>query len=137
MTVRLVTPTGIRPKLAKVVNSAVSGVVNGAVIESDGDSLVATVPDRPGGIMVDAVPTDGKPRFYRLAVTGDVVHDDGLTSQTEGAVIWSDGDGTYSTTKPTAGAADTTRWMLGYITASDANGSYIAVDIQINTDAVT
>jgi hypothetical protein len=137
MTVRLVTPTGIRPVLAKVVNSAVSNVVNGAVIDSDGDALVAAVADRPGGIMVDAVPTDGKPRFYRLAVSGDVIHDDALTSQTEGAIVWSDGDGTYSVTKPTAGAADTLRWMLGYITASDAGGSYIALDIQVNTDGAT
>lgn len=137
MTVRLVTPTGIRPHSAKVVNSGVSGVVNGAVIDTDGDALVAAVADRPGGIMVDAVPTDNPPRFYRLAVTGDVIFDTALTSQTEGAIIWSDGDGTYSTTKPTAGAADTLRWMLGYITSSDASGSYIAVDIQVNTDGAT
>lgn len=137
MTVTLVTPTGIRPHDAKVVNSAVANVVNGAVIDTDGDALVAAVADRPGGVMVDAVPTDGKPRFYRLAVSGDVIHDDALTSQTEGAIIWSDGDGTYSVTKPTAGAADTIRWMLGYIMSSDALGTYIRLDIQINTDGAT
>lgn len=134
MTVRLVTPTGIRPKLAKGVNSAVSNVANGKVIDTDGDSLIASVSDRPGGIVVDAIPTDLPPRYLRLAVTGDVIHDDALTNQTEGALIWSDGSGGYTVSKPTAGAADSLRWMLGYITASDAGGSYIAVDIQVNTD---
>jgi hypothetical protein len=137
MTVRLVTPTGIRPHDAKVVNSGVASLVNGAVIDTDGDALVAAVADRPGGIMVDAIPTDNPPRFYRLAVSGDVIHDDALTSQTEGAIIWSDGDGTYSVTKPTAGAADTLRWMLGYIMSSDALGTYIRLDIQVNTDGAT
>ncbi len=137
MTVRLVTPTGIRPVQARVVNSAVAAVVNGIVVATDADAIVAAVDERPAGIMVDAVPTDNPPRFYRLAVTGDTIFDTALTSQTEGAIIWSDGDGTYSVTKPTAGAADSIRWMLGYITASDATGSYIAVDIQINTDGAT
>ena len=137
MTVRLVTPTGIRPLDAKVVNSAVSNVANGVVIDTDGDALIAAVADRPGGIVVDAIPTDGKPRFYRLATSGDMIHDDALTSQTEGVLIWSDGDGTYSVTKPTAGAADTMRWTLGYITSSDALGTYIRLDILPNTDGAT
>lgn len=134
MTVRLVTPTGIRPLRAKVVNSAVTDIANGAVVASDGDALVATVPERPGGIMCDHVPTDHKPRFYRIAVTGDVIHDDALTSQAEGELVWSDGDGTYSLTKPTGGAADTIRWIVGYTMLSNADGTYIFIEILPNTD---
>lgn len=137
MTVTLVSESGNRPQGAKVVSSGVSSLANGSVVGSDGDALVATVAERPGGVMVDAILTDNPPRFYRLAVSGDLIHDDALTSQTEGALIWSDGDGTYSTTQPTAGAADTLRWMLGYITSSDANGTYIRLDIQVNTDGAT
>lgn len=137
MTVILVTPGGHRPHLAKVVASTVSGAVNGVLIAADRDALVAAVAEKPAGLVVDDVPTDNPPKFLRLAVTGDVVFDTALTSQTIGAEIWSDGDGTYSTTKPTAGAADTLRWLVGTITDSSAAGSHIELDIQVNTDGAT
>lgn len=137
MVVRLVTPGGFRPHLAKVVASGVSGAVNGVVIASDRDALVATVAEAPAGIVVDDVPTDLPPKFLRLAVSGDVIFDSALTSQTIGVPVWSDGDGTYSVTKPVAGAADTQRWMLGIITDSDATGSVIELNFTINTDGAT
>ena len=137
MTVRLVTPTGRRPQTAKVVNSAVASIANGKVVKFDGDALVGALSDTPGGIMCDAVPTDNPPRFYRLAVSGDVIFDTALTSVAEGTLIWQQADGTYSTTKPTAGAADSLRWILGKVQSSDANGSYIELHFMANTDAVT
>jgi len=124
----------MRPLNAKVVSSGVT-LANGDVIAADRDAKVAARTERPAGIMVDAEPTDNPPRFYRLAVSGDTIYDTGLTSQTIGAEIWSDGDGTYSTTRPTAGSAGDMAWLLGHITDSDANGSYIELDIQAVPEA--
>jgi len=130
MTVRLVTPGGHRPHLAKVVASDVTNVANGKVVASDGDALVASDAERPLGIVVDSVPTDNPPKFLRLAVSGDVIEDTGLTSQTIGVPIWSDGDGTYSVTDP-APSAGTFAWSLGYIVDSDATKTTIELDFQM------
>lgn len=130
MTVRLITQGGFRPHNAKVVGSGVGSVANGKVVASDRDALVASDAEAPAGIVVDAVPTDNPPKFLRLAVSGDTIHDDGLTSQTIGVPIWSDGDGTYSVTDP-APAAGTFAWKLGIITDSDADGTTIELDFQI------
>lgn len=128
MVVRCISPQ--RPQVAAVVESY-SGIANGDVVSTASTpGKVAAATTRPRGIMVDAVPATNPPTFYRLAVTGDWVEDTGLTSQTEGAIVYSDGDGTYSTTRPTGGSAGDIAWALGFVRESDTSKTIIEMDIQ-------
>lgn len=122
-----------RPELAKSV-TAYSGIANGDVVTADGSGVVASVGARPLGIVVGDIPTTNPPNRFPLAVSGDVIYDDALVSQTDGATVYSDGDGTYSTTEPNAGVG-AVRWEIGFIRDSDANGTTIELAFQATEDA--
>lgn len=108
-----------------------TGIANGDVVDTtQTPQKVAAAANRPKGIVVDAIPTDNPPQMVRLAVSGDIIEDTGLTSQTEGALIWSDGDGTYSVTQPAA-AGSNKNWSLGYVKHSDATSTIIYLDFQL------
>lgn len=121
-----------RPALAASV-TRYTGIANGDVPKYDGSGLVAAVADRPLGIVVGDIPATNPMARFAVAVDGDCVYDDALASQTVGALIYSDGDGTYSAVAPTA-AAGTLKWILGTVKNSDANGTEIELNIQALED---
>lgn len=110
-----------------------ASIAAGDVPKYDGSGLVAAVADRPLGIVVGDVPATNPMARFAVAVSGDLVFDDALASQTVGALIYSDGDGTYSAVAPTA-AAGTLKWILGTVKSSDANGTEIELAIQALED---
>lgn len=124
--------SAVRPDLAASV-IRYSGIANGDVVTYDGSGAVAAVADRPMGVVVGDIPATNPQARFPVAVTGDLIFDDGLASQTVGDLVYSDGDGTYSTSAPAA-AAGTLKWILGTIKSSDADGSVIELDIQALED---
>jgi hypothetical protein len=70
------------------------------------------VGDMPAGIVMDDAPTDNPPLMCDLASQGCWVEDTDLNMNVETDLVYSDGDGTYSTAEP-AGAAGTKVWVLG------------------------
>lgn len=99
------------------------------------DAIVAAATDRPLGFIIDDVVTDNPPQMLNIYGNGTVIDLTGATgapaAQNPGVVIWSAGDGTVSTTKPTPGVGSM-RYKVGYIVADlDASTSlHMMVDIQ-------
>ncbi len=123
----------VRPAhAASVIRYA--GIASGDVVAVSGDKVDA-IGDKPLGIVVGEIPATNPQARFPLAVEGDIIFDDALASQTTGALVFSDGDGTYSTTEP-AGAAGTQVWAIGHIEESDADGTAIRLDFQLYEKAV-
>ena len=115
-----------------------SGAAAGDLVGDD-NAKVNAVADPVKGIVVDAIPTDVPPVMLKLAGRGCVIEDTVMDGVAAGTLVWSDGDGTYSTTKPTAGAADTLRVLMGVVRRFDTQaadtGCEIELLFQVNTDA--
>lgn len=99
------------------------------------DAKVAASTDFPRGFVVDDVPTTNPPEILNLYGDGSIIDITGATgapaAQNVGVVLWSDGDGTISTTKPTPGIGSM-RYKVGTI-VGDENGStslFLLVDIK-------
>lgn len=117
-----------------------SGAAAGDLVGMD-NAKVNAVADPVKGIIVDAVPTDTPPAVLKLAGKGCVIEDTVLDGVAAGTLIWSDGDGTYSVTQPTAGAADTQRCIMGVVRRIDTRAADTGCEIELlfdmNTDGAT
>lgn len=89
------------------------------------DAKVAAVTDRPLGFIIDEIRTDNPPAMVDLHGTGAII--DGLISAgTVGAPVYSDGDGTISTTQP-AGSC----YIVGHIYPDEDGSTSTIVEINI------
>lgn len=94
----------------------ITGVPRGSLTRGQVSTHAGVVPnavgDMPAGVVMDDKPTDNAPLMCDLASQGCWVEDTALNMNVETDIVYSDGDGTYSTTEP-AGAAGTKVWVLG------------------------
>jgi hypothetical protein len=94
----------------------IHGVPKGSLARGDLAShkgaVMADVNDAPFGILLDTVSTDDPNLMVDLYGEGSVIDDSTLTLD-ENSLVYSDGDGTWSTSKP-AGAAGTKIWVIGH-----------------------
>lgn len=108
-----------------------SGVAAGDVVATD-KTKVSSVDDRPLGLVIDDVPSDNPPKLKEVYGNGTIFEDTSFSGGSDGDLIYSDGDGTYSTTEP--GSEGSLVWTLGVIreadTVSSGTGAQIEIDIQ-------
>lgn len=94
----------------------ITGVPRGSLTRAQVATHAGVVPnavgDMPAGIVMDDKPTDSPPLMCDLASVGCWVEDTSLNMNVETDLVYSDGDGTWSTAEP-AGAAGTKVWVLG------------------------
>lgn len=117
-----------------------AGAAAGDLVGMD-NAKVNAVADMVKGIIVDAVPTDTPPAMLKLAGKGCLIEDTVMDGVAPGTLVWSDGDGTYSSVQPTAGAADTQRCLMGVVRRIDTRGVDTGCDIELvftmSTDGAT
>lgn len=106
-----------------------SGAAAGDLVGIDNAKINAAT-DPIKGIIVDAVPTDVPPVMLKLAGRGCFIEDTVLDGVAPGTLIWSDGDGTYSSTQPTA-AAGTKSNLFAIVRRIDTRGTDTGCHLEI------
>lgn len=104
-----------------------SGIAAGDLTKED--AKVAAIGDAPVGFVIDEIRTDNPPRMVDVHGTGAIIS--GLISAgTVGSLVYSDGDGTISTSVP-AGAAGTKVYIVGTIIGDEDASTSDIVEINI------
>lgn len=115
-----------------------TGAAAGDLVKKD--AKVAATADAPQGIIYDELPTTNPPEMLSLAVNGDLVDmtdATGFAAAAVGTVLWSDGDGTISATRPNPGVGAIV-WQVGILEGDEdgGNSSHLRVNIQPEMDEV-
>lgn len=94
----------------------ITGVPRGTLTRGQVATHAGVVPnavgDMPAGIVMDDKPAEQPPLMCDLAAGQCILEDTDLNMNVETDLLFSDGDGTYSTSEP-AGASGTRVWVLG------------------------
>lgn len=99
----------------------------GTVVGIGGDSISSTS-EEPKGILVDEVPSDNPPEMRDVYGNGALLDLEGALSsaQSVGTEIFSDGNGGFQTSEPTADA-----WRVGYIDGDEDGGNSKVLRVSI------
>lgn len=107
-----------------------SGAAAGDLVDYDNNKVDA-IADPPKGFLVDDLTTDNPPLMLNVYGEGSHIDLSGvLTAGAVGALIYSDGDGTVSSTEP-AGAAGTQVWVVGFIIGDEDAGTSTILEVRM------
>lgn len=106
----------------------------GDLVGQDG-TIIDAAAERPMGIIADPEPSENPPEMVDAHGEGTIIEDDAFDGVAVDTIVWSDGDGTYSTTDP-APVAGAHAWALGVVREIDTQGTDTGAVIEIRPQLI-
>lgn len=115
---------------------AYSGVAVGDVVKATRDAKIASKTDVPVGILVESISTEfPRPNLIALGQGALIDMETAMTAATVGVVVYSNGDGTLTVTKPTGSGADSNYWKMGIVEPDEA-GSATTTRVRVQMEII-